>query len=154
MKRTLSFVLFVIALLPVVALAQVGTSISVSGGMTVSEGGRGKAVGHVFDSGAGPQGSFSAAFSSGELLSITMSRLTMYSVPGSTAFFGGTAVAVVRVNGVTRKVVGEFMVMVDDLDPSHLPFPDQFFLRFDYSGGTIIRHGTFVDGDVVIGLGD
>jgi hypothetical protein len=139
-------------LLSCALFAQIGTSITLEGAMTVSEGGRAKAAGRATETAQGISGKFEIAFSQGDLVNLRLLNLSSYSVPGSTAFFGGTATATLRTNGRTRVVTGEIFVMVDDLDHDHLPFPDQFFMRFEGGGQTIIRHGLMTDGDIRVQL--
>ncbi len=139
-------------LLQCAVFAQVGSSITLEGAMTVSEGGRAKTDGRLAHTAQGIAGKFEISFSHGDLVNLRLLNLTSYSVPGSTAFFGGTAIVTLRVNGRTRVVTGEVFVMVDDLDIDHLPFPDQFFLQFVSGGQTITRHGLMTDGDVTVRL--
>ncbi|MBV6457709.1 MAG: hypothetical protein HONBIEJF_00826 [Fimbriimonadaceae bacterium] len=133
-----------------VANAQERGSITLLGAMTVQEGGTGTLAGRVTNQ---PRGSFGVTFSEGELVSFQATRIFEVIIPGSTSFFSGEGVAMMRRNGQVVPVRGQFFVMVDDLDLEGLPHPDQFMMEFlSDDRQRIIRHGRVVRGDIAIRL--
>lgn len=133
--------------LPAAALSQ--GVISMSGLMTVQEGGSGLIRGSVSDNPAA--GTFFAAFDTGALAQVRSTGVASVSIPGITAFFSGRAVVVVNGPGGPREVRARYTVMVDDL--TDFKYPDQFFIRVDTSEGqTYVRHGRLTRGDIVVSL--
>ena len=142
--------LAVFVLLAAAAHAQIGSSISIRGTMSIQEGGNAAAQGFVESTEKGILGSFGISFDRGPLTSLRMARFTGFSAPGDTAFFEGPAQAVMIENGRKVLVRGHCIVMVDDLHerPS---FPDQFFMHFTTRDNRIIvRHGRMTSGDIVV----
>lgn len=132
------------------AIAQDKPSITMLGSMTVQEGGTGTLSGRVTTQ---PRGSFGATFSEGELVSFRATRIFEVIIPGSTSYFSGEGVAMMRRNGDVIPVKGQFFVMVDDLDLEGLPHPDQFCMEFlSDDRQRTIRHGKVVRGDIAIRL--
>jgi hypothetical protein len=133
--------------LPAAALSQ--GVISMSGLMTVQEGGSGHIRGLVSDKPAA--GTFFAAFDKGALAQVRSTSILSVSIPGVTAFFSGRAVVVINGPGGPREVRARYLVMVDDLAGTQ--YPDQFLIRVDTSGGqTYIRHGRLTRGDISVSV--
>lgn len=125
-------------------------SITLMGGMDVSEGGTGTLLGRVTDA---PTGQFGVNFGAGTLLAVRSTRVQEVVIPGATSFFSGQGVAAVIENGQLVLKPGQFFVMVDDLDLDGLPHPDQFFLQFRFDNGQVeTRHGLMTRGDITIRL--
>ena len=141
---------FVLGLVAAGAFAQIGSSISIRGTMSVQEGGIAFAEGFVESTERGIVGSFGIKFDRGDLRSLRMTRFAGFAAPGDTAFFEGPAQAVIMRNGRPMLARGMATVMVDDLHD--MPdFPDQFFISFTTRGGErFIRHGRMTSGGIVI----
>lgn len=134
------------------ALAQAGRLISVTGGMDIQEGGTARVLARVTPGNPFPLGYFGITFNGNEIKSVRISQFDDWFSNEGTGFFAGRASMVIMRSGVASILEGRCAVMVDDLDHSNLPFPDQFFLHFtvDGTGEVIVRHGLLTRGDVIL----
>lgn len=149
MRGLRTLLLVVAALGAITAQAQTG-SITMLGSIAVREAGTGMISGRVAERN---RGSFSASFTDGEVAAFRLTKVTGVQIPGSTAFFTGEGIALVRRNGGLVERRASLLVMVDDLDHDRLPFPDQILMDFTFDDGhRVIRHGQIIRGDIAIRL--